>query len=67
MCFICTHKHTHDAPHLQRIRLSEVRRPSDLHGEPHVNHLSGDVAERQVADYGLLSLSGICQTHVTAR
>lgn len=45
------HINTTDVSHLQCIWLSEVRHPSDLHGEPHVDHLSGDVAERQVADH----------------
>ena len=52
--------------HLQCVRLSEVRHPSDLHGDPDVDHLSSDVAERQVADHRLLSLGGVCQTHVAA-
>lgn len=39
---------------------------SDLHGGPDVNHLSGDVAEGEVADHHLLSLGGVCQAHVSA-
>lgn len=57
---------TTDVSHLQCIRLSEVGRPSDPHGDPDVDHLSGDVAERQVADHHLLTLRGVRQSHVTA-
>lgn len=53
-------------PHLEGIWLSEGGRPSDPHSDPDVDHLCSDVAERQVADHRLLSLSGVCQTHVTA-
>jgi len=52
--------------HLQRVRLGEVGRPSDPHGDPHVDHLGRDVAERQVADHLLLRASGVLQTHVVA-
>lgn len=43
-----------------------MRRPSDPHGDPDVDHLSSDVAERQVADHNLLSASGVRQTDVAA-
>lgn len=38
--------------------------PAHLHGEPHVHHLRGDVAERQVADHHLLRLSGVREADV---
>lgn len=57
---------TTDLSHLQCIWLSKVCHPSDLHGDPHVDHLGGDVAEWQVADHHLLCQSSVFKTHVTA-
>lgn len=54
------------SPHLQRIWLGEVGRPSDPHDDPDVHHLSRDVAQRQVTDHHLLSLSGVGELHVFA-
>lgn len=52
------------ASHLQGVGLSEVSHPSHLHGDPDVDHLGRDVAQRQVADHHLLSLGGRGETHV---
>lgn len=52
------------ASHLQGVGLSEVSHPSDLHGDPDVDHLGRDVAQRQVADHYLLSLGGRGETHM---
>lgn len=60
------HINTTDVSHLQSIWLSKVSQPPNLYGEPDVDHLSSNVAQWQVADHYLLSLSGICQTHVAA-
>lgn len=52
------------ASHLQGVGLSEESHPSDLYGDPDVDHLGRDVAQRQVADHHLLSLGGRGETHM---
>lgn len=68
-CYVCFHCllvfNMCPVTHLECVRLGEVGHPSHLHGEPHVHHLCGDVAERQVADHHLLHLSGGCKANVT--
>lgn len=66
MCVFSSFSCSQLTTHLQCVWLSEVRHPSDSHRDPHVDHLSGDVAKWQVADHHFLTLRGVCQTHVLA-
>lgn len=52
--------------YLEGVWLSEVGCSSDPHCDPDIDHLSCDMAERQVADHYLLSLRGVCEAHMMA-